>query len=141
MTTPTIILNLNLFFVLHQHLTAMVILLWVVYGWRKPVHTSWSTFCTVNHRASASNYKLSNMKCPGRDSNRQPQRLKVCTRTATPPNPLTIILNIQLHLATGWCLHFNYQLISKLFSIYSTFWRELLCNFSRIILYIQGGSH
>ena len=26
----------------------------------EPVHTSWSIFCTVNHRASASNYQLSN---------------------------------------------------------------------------------
>ena len=34
--------------------------LWV----EEPVHTSWSRFCTVNHRASASNYQLSNMKCP-----------------------------------------------------------------------------
>ena len=24
------------------------------------VHTSWSEFCTVNHRASASNYQLDN---------------------------------------------------------------------------------
>ena len=37
--------------------------LWV----EKPVHASWSRFCTVNHRASASNYQLSNMKCPGKD--------------------------------------------------------------------------
>ena len=58
-------------------------------GWRKPVHTSWcvSTFCTVNRRASASNYQLSNMKCTGRDSNRRPQRLKASTLTATPPSP------------------------------------------------------
>ena len=28
--------------------------LWV----EEPVHTSWSTFCTVNNRASASNYQL-----------------------------------------------------------------------------------
>ena len=33
------------------------------------MHTSWSGFCTVNHGASASNSQLSNMKCPGRDSN------------------------------------------------------------------------
>ena len=31
----------------------------------EPVHTSWSRFCTVNHRASASNYQLSNMEVPG----------------------------------------------------------------------------
>ena len=49
--------------------------LWV----EEPVHTSWSTFCTVNHRALVSNYQLSNMKCPGRDSNRRPQRLKTST--------------------------------------------------------------
>ena len=28
-----------------------------------------SAYCTVNHRASASNYHLSNMKRPARDSN------------------------------------------------------------------------
>ena len=31
----------------------------------EPVYTSWSSFCTVNHLALASN-------CPGRDLNRQP---------------------------------------------------------------------
>ena len=56
-------------------------------GWRKPVHTSRPRFCTVNHGASASNYQLSNMKCPGRDSNRPPQRLKASTLTATPTSP------------------------------------------------------
>ena len=35
-----------------------------------------SAYCTVNHRASASNCQLSNMKHPARDSNRQPQRLE-----------------------------------------------------------------
>ena len=35
-----------------------------------------SAYCTVNHRALASNYQLSNMKCPARDSNRRPQRLE-----------------------------------------------------------------
>ena len=39
--------------------------------------TSW--YCTVNHRASASNYQLSNMKRPARDSNQRPQRLEACT--------------------------------------------------------------
>ena len=34
-----------------------------------------SAYYTVNHRVSASNYQLSNMKHPARDSNRQPQRL------------------------------------------------------------------
>ena len=47
-----------------------------------------SAYCTVNHRASASNYQLSNMKHPARDSNRQPQRLEARTLTATPPSPL-----------------------------------------------------
>ena len=51
------------------------------------VHTSWSRFCTVNHWASASNYQLSNMKCPAQDSNRRPQRLEASTLTATPPSP------------------------------------------------------
>ena len=51
------------------------------------MHSSWSRFCTVNHRASASNYQLSNTKNPGQDSNWQRQRLKVSTLTATPPSP------------------------------------------------------
>ena len=47
-----------------------------------------SAYCTVNHRASASNYQLSNMKRPARDLNRRPQRLEARTLTATPPSPL-----------------------------------------------------
>ena len=43
-----------------------------------------SAYCTVNHRASVSNYQLSNMKRPAQDSNRQPQRLEARTLTATP---------------------------------------------------------
>ena len=50
-----------------------------------------SAYCTVNHRASASNYQLSNMKRPARDSNRRPQRLEARTLTATPPSPLNNI--------------------------------------------------
>ena len=46
-----------------------------------------SAYCTVNHRASASNYQLSNMKRPARDSNRWPQKLVMRTLTATPPSP------------------------------------------------------
>ena len=46
-----------------------------------------SAYCTVNHRASASNYQLSNMKRPARDSNRWPQRLEARTLTTTPPSP------------------------------------------------------
>ena len=46
-----------------------------------------SAYCTVNHRASASNYQLSNMKGPAPDSNRWPQRLEARTLTATPPSP------------------------------------------------------
>ena len=40
------------------------------------MHTTWSRFCTVNHQALASNYQPSNMKYPGQDLYRQPQRLK-----------------------------------------------------------------
>ena len=54
----------------------------------EPVHTSWSRFCTVNHRASASNYQLSHMKCPARDSNWRPQRFEASTLTTTQPSPL-----------------------------------------------------
>ena len=58
--------------------------LWV----EEPVHTSWSGFCTVNHRVLVSNYQLSNMKRPDRDWNRRPQRLEASTLTTTPPSPL-----------------------------------------------------
>ena len=53
-----------------------------------------SAYCTVNHRASASNYQLSNMKRPGRDSNRRPQRLEERTLTATPPSPLLMYIKL-----------------------------------------------
>ena len=53
-----------------------------------------SAYCTVNHRASASNYQLSNMKRQARDSNRQPQRLEARTLTATPPSPLHLSANM-----------------------------------------------
>ena len=48
-----------------------------------------SAYCTVNHRASASNYQLSNMKHQAQDLNRWPQRLEARTLTATPLSPLT----------------------------------------------------
>ena len=51
-----------------------------------------SDYCTVNHRASASNYQLSNMKRLARDSNRWPQRLEARTLTATPPSPLVDVI-------------------------------------------------
>ena len=38
-----------------------------------------SAYYIVNHRASASNYQLSNMKRPAPDSNQRPQRLEACT--------------------------------------------------------------
>ena len=46
--------------------TARVILRRVVY------REETSAYCTVNHQASLSNYQLSNMKHPARDSNRRP---------------------------------------------------------------------
>ena len=51
-----------------------------------------SAYCTVNHRASASNYQLSNMKRPARDSNQGPQRLEARTLTTTPPSPLVSLV-------------------------------------------------
>ena len=51
-----------------------------------------SAYCTVNHRALASNYQLSNMKRPARDSNRRPQRLEARTLTTTPTSPLIYTL-------------------------------------------------
>ena len=44
-----------------------------------------NAYCTVNHRALASNYQLSRMKRPARDLNRRPQRLVARTLTTTPP--------------------------------------------------------
>ena len=52
-----------------------------------------SAYCTVNHWASASNYQLSNIKRPARDSNRRPQRLEARTLTATPPSPQITLIN------------------------------------------------
>ena len=49
-----------------------------------------SAYCTVNHRALASNYQLFNMKHPARDLNQRPQRLEARTLTATPPSPLIL---------------------------------------------------
>ena len=46
-----------------------------------------SAYCTVNHRASASNNQLSNMKRKAQDSNRRPQTLEARTLTTTPPSP------------------------------------------------------
>ena len=66
--------------------TARFILQPVVYRWRKN-----GAYSTVNHRASASNYRLSNMKRPARDSNQWPRRLEVKTLTATPPRPQYLI--------------------------------------------------
>ena len=54
-----------------------------------------SAYCTVNHRASASNYQLSNMKRPAQDSNQRPQRLEARTLTTTPPSSLHIDLQQQ----------------------------------------------
>ena len=52
-----------------------------------------SAYSTVNHRASASNYQLSNMKRPARDSNWRPPRLEARTLTTTPPSPLYVKYN------------------------------------------------
>ena len=67
--------------------TARVILRQVVLQVEEQVHTSWSRFCTVNYRESASTCQLSNMKRPAQDSNLRPQRLEASTLTATPPSP------------------------------------------------------
>ena len=55
-----------------------------------------SAYCTVNHQASASNYQLSNMKHPARDSNQRPERLEAITLTATPPSLLDFDRNCSL---------------------------------------------
>ena len=73
--------DLDLFFVSHS--TARVILRRVVYRWGNQYILA----------PGIGKYQLSNMKCPGRDSNRQPPRLKASTLTsgyfgstfATPP--------------------------------------------------------
>ena len=59
-----------------------------------------SAYCTVNLRASASNYQLSNMKRPARDSNLRPQRLEERTLTATPLNPLSESLETTRYCVT-----------------------------------------
>ena len=51
---------------------------------------------TVNHRASASNYQLSNIKHPARDSNQRTQRLEARTLTTTTPSPLNKANKCQL---------------------------------------------
>ena len=68
------------------------------------MHTSWSRFYIVNSQASASNYQLSNMKRPARDSNRRPQGLEASTLTATPLSPLSLveIKNKLFYMCTGW---------------------------------------
>ena len=60
-----------------------------------------SAYCIVNHRASASNYQLSNMKCTARDSNWRPQRLEAKTLTTTPPCPLLTCENDLLCCGNG----------------------------------------
>ena len=54
----------------------------------EPVYSCWSIFHPVNPQASPSNYQLSNMKCPGQDSNQRPQSLRAGTLTSIPPSPL-----------------------------------------------------
>ena len=54
----------------------------IVAGSLQVVETS--AYCTVNRWSLASNYQLSNMKRPARDSNRRCQRLEVRTLTTTP---------------------------------------------------------
>ena len=68
-----------------------------------------SAYCTVNHRASASNYQLSNMKRPARDSNRRLQRLEARTLTTTPPSPLKLF---QYRLLMGNNILFLYYYIT-----------------------------
>ena len=57
-----------------------------------------SAYCTLNHRASASNYQLPNIKRPAQDWNRRPQRLEARTLTATPPSPLNKLGRDQYHV-------------------------------------------
>ena len=68
--------------------------LWV----EEPVDTSWSRFCTVNHWASLSNFQLSNMRHPTRDSTWHPERLEVRTLTTTPPSPLNTVQTTSQHV-------------------------------------------
>ena len=85
----------SIFFQEHNHLIKIYLLFYVAFNSQGHIATGslqaeeTSAYCTVNHRASASNYQLSNMKRPARDSNRWPQRLEERTLTATPPSPLS----------------------------------------------------
>ena len=79
----TLMNYINLFSSFSLRSTARVILRRVVLQVEET-----SAYCTVNDRGSASNYQLSNMKHPARDSNRRPQSLEARTLTTTPPSPL-----------------------------------------------------
>ena len=75
-----------------------------------------SAYCNVNHRTSASNYQLSNMKRPAQDWNRWPERLEVRTLTVTPPSPLICVFIPQRepNKSNNWSLYkylFYYSLI------------------------------
>ena len=74
-----------------------------------------SAYCNVNHRALPSNYQLSNMKYPARDSNRRPQRLKPRTLNCyTTEPPLKHVDFIYLFIYLGFYLAFNtVQVISR----------------------------
>ena len=75
-----------------------------------------SAYCTVRDRASVSNYQISNMKRPARDSNRRPQRLEARTLTATPPSPLEQVkqLNLVFKCTMVLCL-FKLKFLAKAF--------------------------
>ena len=68
--TGEVVLRLRFIFFFYITFNSQGYIATVSLQWEEPVHTSWSRFCAVNHQASASNYQLSNMKRPGRDSNR-----------------------------------------------------------------------
>ena len=58
-------IHLDLFFLFYVVFNSQVNIVMGSLWMEEPVYTSWSGFCAVNHQVSASNYQLSNMKCPG----------------------------------------------------------------------------
>ena len=109
-----------------------------------------SAYCTVNHRASASNYQLSNMKRPARDSNRRPRRLEARTLTTTPPSPLLSLFKDYRLLVFRFCvtvtdngLKLTFKSASALGSVCSLtihyqreFFTVFIINFPKEVLYL-----
>ena len=103
--------------ILGQHWFIVYLLFYVAFNSQGHIATgSLQVEETVNHRASASNYQLFNMKRPAQDSNRWPQRLEERTLTATPLiKPPRTALGVEI-CKLGIIAHICKPLPGKLFS-------------------------